>query len=153
MTVEVILNRIHAAYRAFTSSFDGLSEAQMLEPGVVGSWSVRDLVAHVSTWEQECLQALAVIRRGERLPRYRDLYGGINAFNKLMTERKAGLALPEVLAQAAQVHADLLAAVRSLSEAEAGSNTRVYKRLRVDTWEHYPEHTQAIRAWREARSC
>lgn len=151
MSVEAILNRVNAAYDAFTASYAGLSEAQMLEPGVVGSWSVRDLLAHITTWEQECLQALAVIRRGGRLPRYRDLYGGIHAFNKLMTERKAGLTLPEVREQAAQVHADLLAAVRSLSEAEAGANTRVYKRLRVDTWEHYPEHTQAIRAWREAR--
>ncbi len=146
-----VLHRINAAWDDFRSSYAGLSDTHLLEPSVAGQWSVRDILAHVTTWEQEALAGLAVIRRGERLPRYRAVYGGIDAFNALMTVRKADLTLAEVLAQLEATHAELLALLNTLSDAETASDTRLYRRLRNDTWTHYPEHARAIRAWREKR--
>lgn len=40
-------------------------------------------------------------------------------------------------------------AYAGLPEGSFGSQTRARRRLRLDTYGHYPEHTAAIRAWRE----
>jgi hypothetical protein len=38
-----------------------LPDSQVLEPGVQGRWSVRDILAHVTTWEEEALTHLPLI--------------------------------------------------------------------------------------------
>src|ERR1700733_3311883 len=86
-----LLKQLDKAWVGFTGSYVGLSEVELLEGGVVGDWSVRDVIAHVTTWEEEALKHLPLIMRGGRAPRYSVSYGGINAFNRLMTERKRGL--------------------------------------------------------------
>jgi len=56
-----------------------LSDAQLMKPGVTGDWSVRDILAHVSTWEEEALTHLPLILEGGTPPRYSVRYGGIDA--------------------------------------------------------------------------
>ena len=65
--------------------------AAMLEQGVVPGWSVKDLLAHVATWEEEAVQALQLIVQGKRPPRY----GGVDGFNARRHELHASLSLPE----------------------------------------------------------
>ncbi|MHB9033482.1 MAG: DinB family protein [Anaerolineae bacterium] len=149
MASQLAFQKLNSAWEDFNASCAGLSDDQLLIPGVVGKWSVRDILAHITTWEHECLEGLATISRGERLPRYRDLYGGINAFNALMTERKRDLTLAEVRTQLAETHAQLLAYLGTLPDEMLASGSRGYRRLQVDTFGHYPEHARAIRAWRE----
>jgi hypothetical protein len=36
----------------------------MMEPGVTGAWSVRDTLAHVTSWEEEALKHLPLILKG-----------------------------------------------------------------------------------------
>jgi hypothetical protein len=67
-----------------------LSDTQLVEPGVTGAWSVRDILAHVSRWEEEALKYLPLILEGGKPPRYSVSYGGIDAFNARMTEQKSG---------------------------------------------------------------
>jgi hypothetical protein len=92
-----LLRRIDRAWRDFQDSHAGLSNEQMLEPGVTGAWSVRDIIAHVTTWDEEALKHLPLVLKGGKPPRYSLTYGGIDAFNALMTEQKKDLSLPEVL--------------------------------------------------------
>lgn len=146
-----MLAQLATAWQAFTSSYAGLSEAELLEPGVTGAWSIRDIIAHVTTWEEEALKHLPDVLAGRRPPRYSVTYGGIDAFNALMTVRKAGLSLDEVFVQQHAVHRLVLAIVERTSDDEMGSGTRFRRRLRLDTYGHYPTHTAAIRRWRDGR--
>src|SRR5262245_19790217 len=93
--VAKLLDKLEAAWSEFQESYAGLSDEQMVEPGVTGEWSVRDVIAHVTWWDEEALKHLPTVLAGERLPRYSAMYGGIDAFNALMTERKRGLSLDE----------------------------------------------------------
>lgn len=151
MTTEQVLRKLDAAWRDFEDSYDGLSEAELLIPGVTGRWSVRDIIAHVTWWEEESLEHLPVIREGGRTPRYSTKYGGIDAFNALMTERRRGLSLAEVLRQHDAVHARLVTYVSAAPEELFARETRFRKRLKWDTYGHYPIHARAVRAWRERR--
>ena len=146
-----VLERMERAWSDFQASYEGLGDADLLEPGVTGAWSVRDIIAHVTWWEEEALRHLPVVREGRRPPRYSVTYGGIDAFNALMTERRRGLPLAEVLRRQADVHDRLLDYVRGAPAGLLARETRFRRRLRLDTWGHYPKHAAAIRAWRERR--
>lgn len=151
MTRQRLLDRLDKAWQAFTESYAGLTDEELLEPGVTKAWSVRDIIAHVTWWEEEALTHLPLVLRGEAPPRYSTTYGGIDAFNALMTERKKALSLAQVRREQAETHRRLIEYLRSVPEDQLASGTRFRHRLRLDTYGHYPTHTDAIRRWREHR--
>src|SRR5881296_3031323 len=119
-----LLKRLDQAWAAFQQSYAGLSDVELVEPGVTGAWSVRDIIAHVTWWEEEALTHLPLILAGGKPPRYSVTHGGIDSSNARMTEQR-----------------------KHLSSGE----TRVRRRLLLDTYGHYPKHARAIRTWRESR--
>jgi hypothetical protein len=143
-----LLERLDDAWSAFNESYAGLSDAELLEPGVTGAWSVRDIIAHVTTWEDEALKHLPLILRGGTPPRYSIQYGGLDAFNARMTEAKAGLSLSEVRAQAVETHRRLVDLIERTPDDQLRAGTRARRRLRLDTHGHYPLHAASIREWR-----
>jgi hypothetical protein len=149
MDRQQLLRRQHNAWLGFNESYAGLSERRLLEPGVQGRWSVGDIMAHVTTWEEEALTHLPLILEGGRPPRYSTTYGGIDAFNAMMTERKRDLSLAEVRRQLDEVQGRLVEYIRGVPEEQFAVETRFRRRLRLDTYGHYPKHTRAILAWRE----
>jgi hypothetical protein len=151
MNRQQLLKQLDTAWTAFKESYAGLSDSQLTEPGVTGQWSVKDLIAHVTWWEEEALQHLPRILTGGRPPRYSLQYGGIDAFNAQMTEQTRGLSLADVLRQSEDTHQRLLAYIHSVPEEPFTRETHFRRRLRLDTYSHYPKHAKAIRAWR-ARS-
>lgn len=148
---QQLMKRLDAAWRAFTQSYAGLPEPDLLEPGVTGAWSVRDIIGHVTTWEEEALKHLPLILRGGRPPRYSVTYGGIDAFNAQTTEQKKHLSLADVLRQQEAVHCRLIALIEGVPEERLGGKSPFRRRLRLDTYGHYPLHGRAIREWRERR--
>jgi len=149
MDKQQILKKIDKAWTELKASYAGLSDAQLSEPGVTEDWSVRDILAHVITWEEEALKYLPLIIDGGRPPRYSVMYGGIDAFNAEMTQQKSSLPLSEVQRQLDETHARLVDYVRSAPEEQFTRETPARRRLRWDTYSHYPIHTGAISEWRE----
>jgi hypothetical protein len=119
MNRQQLLQRLDTAWEQFKESYAGLSNSQLAEPGVMGNWSVKDILAHVTTWEEEALKALPIIAAGGRPPQYSKLYGGIDAF------------------------------IQGIPAEQFTRETRFRRRLRLDTYSHYPLHAQAIREWRD----
>jgi hypothetical protein len=143
-----LLRKLEAVWSDFRASYAGLSEAEVLEPGVTGKWCVKDIVAHVTTWEEETLKHLSSMLRSEKYPRYSAKYGGIDAFNALMTENKRGLSFPEVLKQQDAVHRKLILFIEGVPERAFEGKSPFRHCLRMDTYSHYPKHAAAIRKWR-----
>jgi hypothetical protein len=144
-----VLNKIERAWATFKESYAGLTDEQLVAPGVTEDWSVKDILAHVSAWEDETLKHLPHVLQGVRPPRYSVLYGGIDAFNAQMTEQKRRLSLSEVMKQLDETHLRLVEYVQSTPEEQLTSETSFRRRLRLDTYGHYPIHTRAIREWRQ----
>jgi hypothetical protein len=152
MNRSQLLKRLEKAWEAFKESYAGLSDSELMEPGVLGGWSVRDIIAHVTWWEEEALTHLPLILDGRKPPRYSVTYGGIDAFNAQMTARKRDLPLSEVQRNQDDTHRRLIDFIQSSPEEQLIRETRFRHRLRLDTYSHYPEHAAAIRKWREQRS-
>src|SRR5438045_9766808 len=123
MDRQQLLKQLERAWAAIQESYHGLSDSQLTEPGVMGNWSVKDILAHVTTWEEEALKYLPLIITGGRPPRYIQ-YGGIDAFNAQMTEQKRGLALSDVLRQLDETHHRLIDFVRRVPQEHYTLETR-----------------------------
>jgi hypothetical protein len=151
MDKQQLIAKLETAWAAFEASYAGLPDTHMTEPCVVGDWSVKDILAHVTTWEQEALKYLPVILAGVRPPRYSTQYGGLDAFNALISEQKRVLSLAEVLGQMSDTHRRLLDYVRGAPDEPFRQPTPFRHRLRLESYAHYNLHAKMIRDWR-ARS-
>ena len=146
------LKHLDEAWNAFKASYAGLPGAEMMEAGVTGTWSIKEIIAHVSAWEEEALTHLPLILAGKRPPRYSVTYGGIDAFNALMTEKKRNLSLAEVLRQRDDTHRRLIDLIQGVPEDQFIRETRFRHRLRLDTCSHYRKHAEALWKWRQQRA-
>lgn len=151
MKKQKFLDNLGQAWAAFQESYAGLTAEQLVEPGVTGEWSVKDILAHVSWWEEESLHHLPLILQGERPPRYSQVYGGIDAFNALKSEQWRGISLAEVQARLEETHRRLLEYLGNVPEEQFTKETRFRRRLGWDTYKHYPIHAQAIEDWRREK--
>lgn len=147
-----LLRKIDRAWKDLKDAYAALSDVELLEPGVTGDWSVKDVIAHVSSWEQEALKHLPHFLAGGRPPKYSDVYGGIDAFNAQMVDRKRVLSLAEVQAERDATHRRLVDFLQTIPEDQIATETRFRRRLRLDTYGHYPKHTEAILRWRGKRT-
>lgn len=152
MDREQLLERLEKAWQDFQESYAGLSDRELTKPGVSGDWSVRDILAHVTTWEQEALKHLPTILKGGKPPRYSVAYGGIDAFNRLMTEQKSSLTIIDIRRELEDTHRCLVDFIETVHEEQLRTETPFRHRLRLDTYSHYPKHANAIRKWRKQES-
>jgi hypothetical protein len=150
MKKERLLSKVDANWDLLVNSFAGLDENQLDEKGVVGEWSVRDLLAHVTTWEEEAVKVLALAQSGQPIPGYRP-YGGIDNFNAREQERKQSLSLEQLKADLVSTHGILIEHLMHIAESEFLGNKSLLRRLSFDTYRHYQEHANQILGWRHRR--
>jgi hypothetical protein len=138
-----------------------LSEEQMLQPGVENKSSVKDLLAHITTWEQHLVRRLAAAVK-DKVP---EAYvidphepwepGGIDTVNEYIFTRNAQLPLQQVLSNFHRSLQDVLQAVDAVSEHDLFDpdglaqifGLPVERVIGGDTFYHYPEHIQSMRVW------
>ena len=118
-------------------------------PGVVGSWSVKELIGHVATWDREALQALRrylVDRDAKALVTWPD---DIDGFNAREAARKRATDLAVLRRELAECHRQIVELVSGLAGEELEIR-EVKARIRIDTYEHYADHTAQVLRWLEA---
>jgi hypothetical protein len=150
MNREQLFARIDKNFRAFKDSLNGVPDRRWQSRGVIGEWTLKDVVCHVTTWEEEALKALPLIIQGKALPRYVDAYGGLDAFNELRRGEKADMSVAATHLEMEATHRQLLAFLGRVDESWFLTETPFRRRLRLDTYSHYQEHTKAVWEWRKA---
>ena len=71
------------------SNLATLTPAQMIQPGVVGEWSIKDVLAHLADWEAHMPEWVAAARKGDPVA---EIEPGLNwtqfnEFNQRIFER------------------------------------------------------------------
>lgn len=149
MNKQQVLKQLEKSWIALKQSYAGLSDSELLEPGVAGDWSIKDILAHVATWEAEALKHLPEILNGIVPQRYSVAYGGIDAFNAQMAERNRRLSLDDTRRLLNETHERLIKYIERAPEEQLMRETRFRRRLRLDTYGHVQKHARAIAAWRK----
>jgi uncharacterized protein (TIGR03083 family) len=141
------LRRLEREWQALLEALRSVPDTDLTKAAVVQGWSVRDLIGHIAAWDREFLKAAPVILAGRRPPLYSATYGSLDAFNALIHESLAGTAPDELMAELNAGHQQVIDAVEGFPDEALRGETRLKRRLRLDTYGHYREHAAQIRAW------
>jgi hypothetical protein len=64
MTKDELIQKIESEWNNLQAALDGLTEEQMHRPGVVGEWSIKDLLAHITAWQTRLITAIFKAEKG-----------------------------------------------------------------------------------------
>src|SRR5512140_1451430 len=68
MTKAELLRDLDSEYKGFEQLLNDIGEDRMEQPGVAGHWSIKDIVAHISSWRERTVQRLESAATGKPLP-------------------------------------------------------------------------------------
>ena len=151
-----LLDIIRVERARLEASLGQLDEAYMSRPGVEGEWSIKDSLAHITAWEQRLVSWLRAASSGEipAVPVPGDL-DYVHRLNWQIFVENQHRPLHEVLADSHRSFQQVLTEVEAISEADlttplqagwARGETRLAL-IAANTYEHYQEHLEPIRAW------
>ncbi len=138
-----------------------LSDELMTQPGVIGEWSLKDIVAHIVLHEQRMLAWMAERLRGE-MPLAPQPYAmpdeELDQLNEQIFQENRHRALPDILNDLDKTHAEALAFVAVVAEQDLIDEHRfhlqgggpLWEAIAANTCNHYAEHAQDIRRWYES---
>ncbi len=154
---------LHESYEQWEALLDQIGTARMDEPGVAGHWSIKDIIVHLTGWDQYVVARLQAARRGEPEPPPpwpADLQND-DEINAWLYERNHGRSVNAILAdtqalfqQIFTILADLPAETRveTIRTADGREFYRLWlggKRFSIcEFFEHFrDDHEPEIRAW------
>jgi hypothetical protein len=131
----------------------------MVEPGVVGEWSVRDLLVHLTLWEAELVTTLYHVKLGRKPRASATASETMDQRNARWHAENKDRPLERARADFAAVRQQTLRRVRALTQAEFDHAEKLAwlegapleKWIASDTYDHEAEHILHIREWRERR--
>ena len=157
MELAEFLDHIQVSRALWEAQLARVQPQQMTTPGVVGKWSVKDLVAHITWSEREMVGVLAA-----RALVGSDLWSLTNdERNEIVYQQNRDRPLDEVLAEAKAVYTRLLALVSGMSAAELNDPGQFaqmpadwlpWRVIAGNTYIHYREHAQNLQAWLDAQA-
>lgn len=137
-----VMARIAAAWGELQQALAAVPPPLLDGPPVVASWTGKDLLGHIATWDNELLLNIGRLldpQNGQMVS-----YPNPDEFNRQTAEAKRRLPLPEILDDLAAAHQRLLKRLDSLSDADF-ARPEIARRIELDTYGHYPEHAHHLR--------
>jgi len=140
---------IHTAdeeYARLRAAIAGLDEAQLTRLWL-GTWGVREIMAHIAGWHREMIPAVERMSRGE--PPYPDgAYDDFDGWNARFVEARRDVKTGDILREADVSHADLLHAVARLGDDTLSPGQPARSLIDGVAADHYREHAAQILEWR-----
>jgi hypothetical protein len=161
MDKEDILDRIQTERRRLDNNLADLTEQKMIESGVIGEWSIKDILAHLVDWEQRFLGWYQAGLRGEipHTPATGMTWGDLDQLNQLIFEEHKDQPIEHVKAEFQTSYQQVLNTVKAIPEEDIfpvgrfawtrKSNLAAY--ILANTANHYRWAKTQIRKWK--RNC
>ena len=155
MKRDELLAALEAARARLDAALAGMSSEELIAPGPLGDWSVKDLLTHVTSWDVDLLTNLGKIKRGQKPGRTQWDGPSIQAQNDAWHQELKDRPLERVLADYDAVHAQVLRAVSGLSDAELEApvdwlgGRPMYKYFVNHVVVHEDEHGGELAEWRQ----
>lgn len=140
---------------ALTALIEPIPLERMLESGVEATWSVKDILAHLTSWEVKMCAVLAG-RQSELPPaNWPTTADAVDAINADFTMANGAKSLIQVLQEFETAIHQALAAVEAMSEADLFDAARfewqegrpLWYLVADNTFAHYEEHIPSIEGW------
>jgi hypothetical protein len=147
---DSLLNEAAREYRAFHEAIHGLNEEQMAEVWL-GTWSIRQIVAHMSGWHREMGPALERLAQGGRPVAEGVSYDDVDAWNAKFAAAAGDAGVADLLLELDKSHEYFMRTAASVPAERFQPGKTAYKIVDLNSAHHYREHGDQIRAWRATR--
>jgi hypothetical protein len=147
-----LLADINAGYTKFKAQLAPLSEEQLTTPGVNGTWSVKDNVAHLSAWHKVLLTRMLAIRDPAHFENTRTALD-VDTLNEQFYQQNKTCPLNDVLAEFDVTHRQIVQILEELTDEQINqpqdwlNGRSLLSNITGNTVEHYEEHSQIIQDW------
>jgi len=133
-------------------------------PGVLGKWSIKDLLAQVLVYEQYMADRMYEIQQDEayfpsqtqnELDAFLDQFGYPDLGSppldnetslEWIVEKYRRVSLEDIITQELNAFASIVASLERMTEETIGEHN-LYERIASNTYKQYREHSRHIRSW------
>jgi hypothetical protein len=146
-----VLRSFDHSWNELRSVIDSMSENEMLEPGVVDEWSVKDLLGHIAFWANRAANTLTEVSadRGDQVPGT-ESQAETDEWNAREAAVRKGKSLTNLRKEFERAHDAARTALEAFPEEQLDQpfkeGTVVFS-FGADTFAHYQEHASQIRTW------
>jgi len=156
LTKSELLEQIRSERGLLEETLARLTHPRMFIPGVEGEWTVKDILAHISTWERWMIRWINRLLEGKKpdTPEPWD----VDRMNAETYKRVKRLSLADVLKEFRESHWDSLTLAESLSEEQLQTiySDRwpmgpLWLGVAANTCFHYKEHRIDIQKWLDSQ--
>jgi len=153
MTKEETLARLAESRRALHQAIEGLSEVEMTQVQVEGVWTIKDVLGHITSWEEIYLEPFR--RYADGGPFEVEVIEDYLIWNDVEAARKRDVPLDAILDKLATVRQEMVEAASRLSARQWeqrvpfswGGEGTMAEVLDV-FYRHELEHVRNIQQWR-----
>ena len=146
---EEVHSLLEASHKEILAAIDGLTPEQMAVP-VFADWSVKDILAHIVSWEEYTLLDLQRVARGHMPALASFKQQDVDNFNALVMGLRRNFPLDQVMDELEANRQATIAALDALPDERLaqGQFARIWASI---TAGHDHEHAEDIRKWRQAQ--
>jgi uncharacterized damage-inducible protein DinB len=154
---EQALEKLDQSRQALFAALEGLDNKDMDSPLVEGDWTIKDVLGHIASWEQTCVEPMRAFSSGADFSA--EIIVDHNAWNARQFAQKKDLPLDDILRDLSRLRLEVLAMADKLSDqqweqtirmpwGEQGTTAEMLAGL---AW-HEMEHVQTIQNWKGKHS-
>jgi uncharacterized protein (TIGR03083 family) len=142
---------LRESWDAIKSLVDSLPEREMTEVPVVEGWTVKDLLGHMAFWAEKAAEDLK-LAAADRFAEIETPGGDeqVDVWNARESERRKNLSLAQVREEWVRSYEAAAAAFDAVPADKLDIDVKGWTmghRFAEDTYRHYDEHAEQIRAW------
>jgi hypothetical protein len=156
MTQDEILDALEDERENFLETIDELSDETLIEPGVVGDWSIKDILFHICMWEAELVKLLWQAAQG--LPPSVVFFSGLSVdeINAAWTAEGQARTYDQVWDDFQAVRKQTVRRLSAFSDKDLNDPVRypwlkdhpLWDWIAENSFAHEKEHTGQIKEWR-----
>ena len=149
VSVDAVLASIRSNRTQIENLWTGLTPSEMTaRPGPQEDWSVKDLIAHLTWWEQRCVRVVDAYMNGRD---YHDNWSNIDMVNAQVFEENQDRSLEDILdefeASLPIVEAQILSLDEDTLNRAIDDTNYVYNFYEWDCYGHYPDHLEDMQRY------
>ncbi len=147
MDKQTVLTELEGGFSSLLKTVDGLDERAMSKV-FYGTWSIKDILAHISGWHHTMTGAMERMARGEKPTPEGVDYSDADAWNAKFASAMRRQNTTTVVADLRQSFANYLRAAKAIPDERFGEGKTINRLLESSGHGHYKEHLPAIREFR-----
>lgn len=159
MNKKEIIAAMQNSHELLVEMLNELNTEEMDVPGVVGNWTIKDILAHLTRWEAELVKLLWQVRQGTQPTTILNQDISLDEVNARWHEEDKDRPLDRILKDFHGVREQTIRRLDHFKDDDLTNPQRytwlggrpLWMWVAEDSFEHDLEHMEQIQAWRENR--